>query len=161
MKKTHTIDTVFALVLFCVFTVSVLLVLMSGATSYKSIQGNSQSNFQDRTCISYIDAKIKHYDNIENNISIDEIDGLKALKLIEEIDGVKYNTFIYLYEGMIKEIFCDESIYISADQGLDILLADILDFEQVTPNLIRVVCSTKEDSQSELFINIKSEEDIL
>ena len=161
MKKSYKIDTIFALMLFFVFTVSVLFVLMNGAISYKSISLYSQSSFYDRTCISYINTKIKHYDNTENTISISDINGTKALKISEIIDGTAYSTYIYLYNGMVKELFCENDANIDLEFGIDIINAYALDFNAVSPNLIHITCSINENRSSELFVNVKSLQEVL
>ena len=161
MKRSYTIDTIFALLLFLIFTVSVLFVLINGAISYRNISLYSQSSFYDRTCISYIDAKIKHYNSTNNTISILDVDGIETLKINEVIDDTIYSTYIYLYEGMIKELFCEEDSGIDLEFGADVIPAYALDFDAVSPNLIRITCSIDEIRSSELFVNVKSLQEVL
>ena len=58
----HTIDTVFVLALFCLFAAAVLMVLLAGANAYQQIADNMESQYAERTCLAYLDAKVRHYD---------------------------------------------------------------------------------------------------
>lgn len=158
MKKTHTLDIIFALMLFFVFTASVLFVLATGASVYKNVTSNMQSNYEDRTSIAYINAKIRHYDSLngdDNNIKIGEIDGIPSLVLTENYDGIVYNTFIYCLDGYIKELFVEEGVEIGATEGFNITPVDNLEFKQVGENLISVNCSSNHVTTTS-YINIKS-----
>ena len=52
-RRNHSIDVVFALVLFCTFAVSVLMVLIMGASSYRSVTDAMDENYEDRTGAGY------------------------------------------------------------------------------------------------------------
>ena len=60
--ENHTINTIFVLVLFCVFAVAVLLVLLAGTGAYQDIADRMERQYEERTCLSYLDAKVRHYD---------------------------------------------------------------------------------------------------
>ena len=62
MRRGHSIDTLFALVLFGLFAMLVLLVLMSGAGAYRGIEQSMQSHYDQRTALNYVAAKVRHYD---------------------------------------------------------------------------------------------------
>ena len=50
----HTIDTVFVLVLFCLFAAAVLMVLLAGANAYQQIADNMESQYAERTCLASV-----------------------------------------------------------------------------------------------------------
>ena len=102
-----------------------------------------------------------HYDNTENTISILDVNGIKTLKISEVIDATTYSTYIYLYNGMIKELFCEDDANIDLEFGIDIIDAYALDFNAVSSNLIHITCSIDENRSSELFVNVKSLQEVL
>ena len=66
MKKrtSYTVDTVFVLVLFAVFAITVLFVLIAGAGVYKNTQALMKERYEERTCTA---DKQTENDNEENN----------------------------------------------------------------------------------------------
>ena len=90
----HTIDVVFALVLFCAFAMSLLLVLMTGARAYRGIRDNMEETYTGRTCLSYIATKLRHYDET-GAVSVGELDGVPALCLAETSGDGAYVTYLY------------------------------------------------------------------
>ena len=160
MKKnrSYSVDTVFVLVLFCVFAFTILFVLMSGANVYKDTAKIMQERYEERTCISYISAKIRHYDN-ENSVYLTDFNGVTALAMDEEINGTYYNTLIYFYNGSVKELFCEKKASFPIDSGTNIINVDDLQFAKVDADsgLIKIKCKGKSGSTSTLIIGTKSE----
>ena len=154
MKRNGTADIIFTLVLFCVFTVSVLMVLLSGAGVYKGIVEAMDGSFEERTCLQYIGAKIRHYSG-EGTVSVADINGVSALVLTENIEGYDYNTYIYLHAGRIKELFTDGDLSFYPEDGLDILEAYRLVFNKVSDNLLRIECTGAGGRSSEIFAGLR------
>lgn len=121
-KSTRTIDTAFVLVLFCVFVITILLVLMTGANVYKQTSKTMAEGFDKRTCVSMLIQKIRNYDS-EGAISVKDIDGCNALVFSENISGDEYVTYIYYYDGNIKELFVPEKYDFKASDGNDLMTA--------------------------------------
>ncbi|NCC86800.1 MAG: DUF4860 domain-containing protein [Clostridia bacterium] len=160
MKKSHSysVDTVFVLVLFCAFAATILFVLMSGANVYKDTAKIMQERYEERTCLSYISAKIKHYDN-EDSVYLTDFNGVTALAMDEEINGSNYNTLIYYYDGHVKELFCEKGANLSAQSGTDIIDVKNLQFAKFDEDLglIKIKCTGKSGGSSILIIGTKSE----
>ena len=76
----HSTDTLFVLALFCIFAASVLSVLLAGASAYQDIADRMESQYAERTCLSYLDAKIRHYDE-SGMVSVESFGGQSALAL--------------------------------------------------------------------------------
>ena len=154
MKRNGTADIIFTLVLFCVFTISVLMVLLSGAGVYKGIVEAMDGSYEERTCLQYIGAKILHYSG-EGTVSEADINGVGALILTENIEGYDYNTYIYLHEGKIKELFTAGDLPFYPEDGLDILEAEGLVFDMVSDNLLRIECTGLGGKSSEIFAGLR------
>ncbi len=157
MKRyVHTIDIVFALVLFCVFAMSLLLVLLTGAQAYRGVRDHMEEQYAERTCVSYIAAKLRHYDEA-GVVGVETFDGLPALCLTESIDGGEYVTYLYFYEGYVCELFTDPALGLTAGDGMRIMEAGGLTFSQVSDNLISVACTGIDGEPTNLMLSLRSE----
>ena len=131
------IDTIFVLIIFCVFAISVLLVLMLSAEMYKKMTDISREGYDDRTGLSYIWTKVKNNDNA-GKIHIGDFNGVPALCFDEEFSGVTYTTRVYFYDGWVRELFSEADIDFLLEDGSQIIEIDDLEFEELGPGLIRI-----------------------
>lgn len=156
MKKRtlYTVDTVFVLVLFAVFAITVLFVLMSGAGVYKNTQSLMQERYEERTALSYITAKINHQDS-EGTIYVTELGGLDALAFNSDVGGVDTVTYMYYYGGAIRELTCPDGIELKPDAGQKIIEASDLDFE-VDGDLITVTCTGTKGTSASVSLHVAS-----
>ncbi len=153
-KKTYGVDIVAGLVLFCIFTTCMLFVLLSGAKSYKSISHSIEEQYAERTCLSYITAKIRHFDN--GGVYLTNFEGVNALALDEEIEGNIYTTLIYPYNGYICELFAAKDSGLLPEDGLSIIAADNLSFEQAENSLFHITCEA-DGRKADAFVTVRSE----
>lgn len=157
MRRTHIVDVVFTLVLFCVFVASVLMVLLSGAGVYRGIAETMEKSYEERTCLQYIEAKLRHFSG-EGNIALTDFGDSSALMLSQEIEGTVYSTYIYYHDGVIKELFAESSLEFSPQDGLDIIRAQGISFDWVSENLIRIDCTGESGGGAEIFFNVRGVE---
>ena len=118
MQQKHVIDFIFPLAVFFVFALSSLSVLVLAARIYSSQTADATDNYMARTSLSYINEKIRQNDTAEG-VSIQTLEGKDVLALKSSFDGVGYTTYIYEYEGNLKELFIRD--------GVDIRLKDIME----------------------------------
>lgn len=156
MKKRtlYTVDTVFVLVLFAVFAITVLFVLMSGAGVYKNTQELMQERYEERTALSYITAKVNHNDTA-GTVYVTDLDGLDALAFKTDSDGIKAITYMYYYGGAIRELTCPEDIVLTPDAGQKIIEASDLDFE-TDGDLITVICTGTKGTSASVSLHVAS-----
>lgn len=160
MKKTggaHTIDIIFILVLFCVFAVSVLMVLLTGAGAYKDIAQLMENHYEERTVLSYLEAKVHHYDR-DGAIQVVDYQGSDALAMAEEIDGRQYITLVYFYDGAVRELFYEAGIVLEPEAGQLIMAAQDFQANQLSDDFIHLTCTGASGEKNELFLSIRSEE---
>lgn len=155
MKKTgNTVDSIFVLVLFAVFAIAVLFVLMSGAGVYKDAKSVMTERFQERTCLAYITAKVNHYDE-EGSVFVTEIDGVPALGLKEEMGALSFVTYIYGFDGSVREIMVEDGYDFSLSDGMVIVDADNLSFKQ-DGSLILVSCTGEGGRTASVILRTES-----
>ena len=131
------IDTVFVLLLFCVFAVSVFLVLILSGSTYRNMIDISQDGQNERIVLSYIRTKARHIDE-GGGITLGDFGGVTALLLQEDLGGVPFVTRIYWYNGWLHELFHEYGLDFTPDEGIPLLQAESLDFETMDNGLIRV-----------------------
>jgi len=153
-QRTYRIDVVVGLLLFCVFAGAMLSVLAAAAGAYKDISSAMEEQYGERTCLSYIASKARHYDT-EGNVSLFDFEGVPALRLREEIDGEIYVNLIYCREGSLWELYSLEGSGLSPEDGLPVLPVEQVIFEQISPSLFRVRCRG-ESGYSEILIGLQS-----
>lgn len=152
-NNAHSIDTVFVLVLLCTFAVAVLMVLMLGASSYKSAAAAVEQNYETRTAAGYIAEKVRH-SSTEGSIGTGVFDGRSALLLAQEADGETYITYIYCYDGWIRELFTEEDSGLTAEAGEKLLEASDMQVSQdPLTYLIKVTCTMKDGTVQDVLIS--------
>ncbi len=154
MKKrtSYTVDTIFVLVLFAVFAVTVLFVLMSGAGVYKNTQSVMQQRYEERTCVSYITSKINHHDE-SGAIAVTDFGGFSALELEEKIADKSFVTYIYCHDGYVKELMFEKGLEFDPASGMNIIEAQYLNFTQ-DGNLVTIKCIGEDGTVSSVTLNI-------
>ena len=100
----HMIDILFTLALFGVFAICALMVVMMGAEVYRKGVQDMQNNFDTRTSLSYIATKLRRGDT-QGAIATEKIGDESALVIVESIGGTEYATWIYCYEGSLREVY--------------------------------------------------------
>lgn len=154
-KTSQTIDVIFVLVLFCTFAAAILMVLLTGASSYKEIVATMEEHYEERTALSYIEAKVHHYD-LDGAVAVGRYADRNGLRLQETVNGRSYSTWIYYYDGYVRELFCEDGLELMPDTGQKIIEAQSFIAEKIKDDLFRIVCTGKSGNQAELFLHIRS-----
>ena len=141
-QNTFSVDFIIGLLLFCVFAGSMLMVLVSGAGAYNDIRNELEAQYSERTCVSYISAKIRHYDH-KGAVFTDRLDGINAIMLHEEESGTEYITYIYCYDGYMRELYCEKDLGFNPESGLPVIAADSLSVSEEEDSLIKIECESK------------------
>jgi hypothetical protein len=130
------VDTVFVLMIFCVFAVTVLVVLMLAGSTYKNMTDISRDGHDERTALSYIWTKVKNLDS-EGQITVDYFGGASALCFVEVFGDYTYETLIYLQDGWVYELFHERGFEFYPEDGTPIVRSNSLNFEIIDNGLIR------------------------
>ncbi|MCL2703735.1 MAG: DUF4860 domain-containing protein [Defluviitaleaceae bacterium] len=134
--RKNRIETIFVLMVFCVFAASVLTVLMLGGSVYSNTAALSGEGYDERTCLSYIWSKVKNSD-AAGNVFLDEIEGVTMLAILEEVNGRMFRTLIYYYDGWLYELFSRAALFPGIESGQRIIKTEPLVFEDAGDGLIK------------------------
>jgi len=152
--KRHTVDVLFVITLFAVFAISVIVLTGIGARVYQSVVDSMSENYSSRTSFSYVYNKIHQYD-YDNRISIGTYAGEEALILSEEVNNISFSTYLYYYDGELKEIFTRTGQEFDPSFGTGILPVAGFSLSQVTDTLIKCEITPVGDETEVLFIHLR------
>ena len=94
----------FLFALLAGFAILSLLVVLVGAKVYTRIDATGTRNYESRTALSYLAGKVRAADAADA-VAVQNENGLSALLLYAEYDGERYVTYLYVYEGRLREYF--------------------------------------------------------
>ena len=156
-KRKHTIDVLFVITLFAVFAISLVMLTGTGAGVYERVVKDMDENYSSRTSFSYIYNKVHASDEL-GNVSVGTYQGADALIISEEIDNITYCTYLYEYEGKLKELFTRYGQEFDLKYGTDILDIDSLKLCMITDSLLKFEITPKDSDTETLFIHLRSVE---
>lgn len=119
-KNKHIIDFIFPFSLLFVFIASALIVLVIAASFYRKTTDAMQQKDESRIALSYITTKIRQNDD-RGQVEIVRLEGRDCLRLPSEVDGTLCYTYIYAYDGQLKELFIMDGVDFALKDGADIM----------------------------------------
>lgn len=157
------VDILFILALFGVFAVSALMLVTIGADVYKNTVDDMGTNYETRTATAYITEKIRQNDSIlggdtsaSNHILVDDIEGIPALKMLQNIDGTDYSTYLYLYDGYLKELLINTDYDLgekAPSAGENIMPLSDFTLAQVKSNLLCITLTTTDGESNTIYVS--------
>ncbi len=154
-RKRHTIDILFAVLLFFVFACSVVTVLLFGAGIYQNTVEASDRHFNSRTSLLYITNMVRQHDEADA-LAAGSLNGQDAIILKETYETGEYVTYIYSYEGALMEMFVEKGYELACEFGTKIMDIGSLEVENGDDGLIKVKAVSKEGEEDTLFLDTRS-----
>lgn len=134
------------------FAVMAMFCVIVGAEVYRGAVRSADENAGLRTTISYVTGKLRAADA---RSGVERIDGPEGdcLKLTEDIGGTEYVTYIYGYQGQIREIFTLAEAAFDPEGGQAVASAESFAISEVRPGLMRLeVCVNGETYASHVAL---------
>ena len=141
-SSARSVETVFVLMIFCAFALSVFLVLMLSGSTYQNMNEIAREGQNERIVLSYVRTKIRTLDSA-GSVSVGNVGEASALLLREELYGRSFVTAIYFYDGWVRELFAEDGKDFLPQSGVPVIRADSLRFEVVGDGLIRASTDLK------------------
>lgn len=148
----HKVDFLFVLSLFCVFTITSLLVVIIGANVYHSTVTHMEDTYSTRTALSYVTEKIRRHDE-QGSLSITELDGTPALMLFDDSGDTSYVTYIYSDGERLLEFAVDDPARASIDMGQEILAVQDFSITKMQGGFIRLSAKDTKNHTLSLYIH--------
>lgn len=152
----HAIDLLFTLALFCIFAVSLLLVSATGSQVYENIVHQMDNNYTLRTSLSYVTEKLRQND-VSDRVFIEDLNGSTALVLEQNYEDSVFQTWIYEYEGKLRELFLHKGNDVNPEHGQQLMAIEGFSIELVEGNLYKIAITNSGGETEELLINIRSQ----
>lgn len=154
-QQKHIIDLLFVVALFCLFALSAIFLISIGADIYGKTVNTMEQNFNTRTSIAYITEKVRQSDQ-ENTISLGTLANTPAIIISSNVADVNYETYLYEYDGSLRELILREDVMLGPEAGQEIL--SVYDFSLTPVNDKLFNCTITADDQQtyELYISVHS-----
>ena len=161
-RNKHMIDFLFTIALLFVFAIAAIGVTLCATKIYTSVVESSSRNDDARIAISYITEKI-HQNDASGDISLTQLSGsntnlnsIEALKISSRVDGVDCDTYIYVYDGKLQEIFTSADFTPTAENGTVIVELQSLDIEKISDKVFRIQCTTDSGQNASTYVAVRS-----
>ena len=125
IQKHKKMDSLLVLILMGIFSICILLVLLTGADAYQRLAQRDQRSYDCRTAQQYLTTRVRQAD-CQGGITIEQFGGTCALAVHEQIDNEDYQTLIYCYDGYLRELFVQTDGDFSPADGEKVLQAQSL-----------------------------------
>ncbi|MDL2232474.1 DUF4860 domain-containing protein [Ruminococcaceae bacterium OttesenSCG-928-L11] len=152
----HVIDILFVLALFGAFIVTALIVAFMGAEVYSGTVENMNRNFDTQTSLTYVSTKIRQND-VSDAVRIDSLGGVQALVLEQSVEGEVYQTWIYCYDGFLKEMFIKQGTEIAPEFGASIMEVDSFALTELSEDLLQVSTTDRNGNPISMMIGLRTE----
>lgn len=152
-KQTRILETIPSLLLFFLFSACLLATLLAGAKVYQRVSSVMDGQYSTTTCINYLSAKVRHYDQKEG-VGLGKLGQEDALALYEVYDGEEFVTYIYSFDGYLMELFCSVDGGFFPQDGQQIMPIDSLEIS-LTGQLLTLQCAYGEEV-AEAVLNLHS-----
>lgn len=153
--KRHVIDLLLPIALFLVLAAASLLVVLLAADVYKRSVAQEEANYQGRTCLSYVTEKIRQGDE-NGGVSAGDLNGVPCLMFCQTYGGNSYVTYLYSYEGELRELLVQEGVEMSAADGQRILEVEDFQVTETEKGIFRISCSDGEGGELFTYAALKS-----
>ncbi len=153
-KEQHTIDILFTLALFLAFAVLALFVVVLGANAYNDISRSSDENYNIRSSFVYLTEKIRQGDAY-GNVAVTSLSGSDALVLSQEINNDTYQTWIYLSNGKLNEIFIRAGTAFAPEAGQEIMDLSGFEIEVMDEGLFLMTLTDAGGGKHDSLISLK------
>ena len=141
-ERKHVIDFLFPLALFFVLTAtSVALVVLASGTYSHQVQ-DSEDSFVSRTALSYVTEKIHQADEY-GSVYAGTFDGQDAIVICQTYSEQTYMTYLYEYDGYLRELFIQDGVDAKASDGRRILASDSFSLKNLRKDCSICIVQTK------------------
>ena len=117
----HSIDFAFVLLLFCLLTMCSLAIVYIGSQVYSATVKTMEDHYSMTTANDYILEKTRQ-NLAKDQIEVRTIDDIDVLCLHETNDQSLYTTYIYVYQGQLRELLIPDHIAFAKENGADMVV---------------------------------------
>lgn len=127
MRQRNFFDIFFSLSLMCVFVLCSTLLLFFQIDQYQQQKTKNDEQASTRLIQSYLTMNF-HQRKATQRFSILNIDGIQGLQIQDSLDST--STFIYVYDGYLRELYQDEKAMVDVTMGDSIAPLEHMQIQQ-------------------------------
>lgn len=157
MRSRHTIDILFPLAVFFAFAATAVMAVLLAANLYSGAVEGSGRMYNQTTALSYIQEKL-HQNDAQGAVSIQQLEGITALTLAETHGGQGYRTYIYAWDGSLRELFAREDLPFDPVAGKALLKAESFSCRFLEEGLLEITYGGQEGGQETAYVGLMAKE---
>lgn len=151
----HSIDFLFPLIIFFIFTISALAVIVFSANLYESTAKSSSISDSSQIGLSYVSEKI-HQNDKDDSITLTDYNGVDAIQIDHTGDMEGYETYIYSYDDGLYEVFASEKAELALSSGKLITEVDDFLMQNAGNHLIKLSCKDAQGRTISTVVALRS-----
>lgn len=153
-SKHHSSDEMFTFLLLLIFCIFTLILAGMGASVYQNSASHLDENYTSRTAVSYVSEKIRQHD-IFDSITLTELENIPALCLSQTIEDEPFVTYIYYFDGALRELFIRQSTLPQAASGTSIVELTSFTMEECSSDgtLYKITACSKNGRNASVLIH--------
>lgn len=156
-QNSHSIDFLFVIVAFLMYAGSMIALVYMGAQIYQSVTAKMNDHYAVGTAQAYITEKIRQGDQA-GAIRVKQIEGQSVLTLRQTVEGQDYITYIYSYDGGLRELFIRADREISLADGKEILQLKGFSVEEIQGGFLKASITDEEGLTRTFWVHQESSE---
>ena len=154
MKSTHSLQRLLPVLVLALFLLLAGLTVVRSAAAYKKILARSD-RLDRATALAYITEKARQND-VPGALRLGQIGDCEAL-VITQGEAVLYDTYIYCYDGSLRELMIKRELEPTPDMGRSLLPMESLELEN-TDGLLKIRCTDPQGGLWERSVAVRSQE---
>lgn len=150
--KKHSIDTLFTFLLLLVFALFSLMLAAMGSAVYRNGVEHLNENYTSRTAIAYLSEKVRQHD-ATGDIFLTEVEDIPAVGFRDVIEGDEFITYVYDWDGALRELFIQADRTPLADMGNSIVQLESFEAKALDTSLLSVTVTGHDGDQLSILIH--------
>jgi len=153
MRRHTGMGTIASLLLACIFAITLLMAMVTGAGVYRRVAEQVELSSERRLGLTYITTKILGFDEA-GCVECGDFGG-DAVFLYEDYNGLTYETILYVHDGWLMELFCEKGWELEPEDGERIVEAESLEATR-EGNLLRLGYTGASGQYSSTMVALRS-----
>lgn len=154
-EKKHVIDFLFPLAVFFVLAASSVAIVVLASGFYSRQVKASSDSYSGRTALAYVTEKM-HQNDENGAIEDGTFDGENALVIRQRYDEKDYVTYLYAYDGYLRELFIQDGTEAKASDGRKILETKDFEAKEISDGIFHLYCENEDGKKTDTFVSVKS-----
>lgn len=136
-KRRAAMGSAAAMILACLFGAVLILSILTGISVYRRVADRVDRSASQRVGISYLTARVHAFDEV-NRVGIGQFGDSDCIYLYQTINNFTYETILYISQGQLMEMFCEQGWEQAPETGMEIVEAQDLKVEFLTDRLLHI-----------------------